>query len=116
MRLTKRREYALVYRQGMAWMGGLVVMKAMRNGLGSTRYGFSVTKKLGKAVQRNRLKRLLREAVRLQLIRPGWDIVFIVRPRAAAVNYHQLEKTVTELLARARLLQRGNEANSAGFN
>jgi len=114
--LTKRTQYALVYQQGSAYLDNLIVMKILPNRLNFSRYGFSVTKKVGKAVKRNRVKRLLKEIVRLQLIKPGWDIVFIARSRAAAVDYHQLVKTVTELLARARLLQRSNEANSAEFN
>jgi len=103
--LTNRAQYTLVYRQGKVWANSLLVMKAMPNGLSLSRYGFSVTKKVGKAVQRNRLKRLLREIMRLQSLRPGWDIVFIVRPVAVNTNYHQLERAVTKLLARAQLLE-----------
>jgi ribonuclease P protein component len=111
LRLKRRSDYALVYREGMTWLSGLVVMKAKHNRLACTRYGFSVTKRLGNAVQRNRLKRLLREIVGLQPVKPGWDIVFIARPIAVTADYHQLEDVVTTLLAKAQLLGR-NEAAS----
>lgn len=103
--LTNRAQYTLVYRQGKVWANSLLVMKAMPNGLNLSRYGFSVTKKVGKAVQRNRSKRLLREIMRRQSLKPGWDIVFIARPVAVDSDYHQLERTVTKLLARAQLLE-----------
>lgn len=105
--LTNRTQYTLVYRQGKVWANSLLVMKATPNGLCISRYGLAVTKKVGKAVQRNRVKRLLREIVRLQLLKPGWDIVFVARPVVVNADYHQLKEVVTRLLARAQLLEIG---------
>jgi len=114
--LTQRAQYNLVYQEGRAWVDDLLVLKAVPNGLSLSRYGLSVTKKVGKAVQRNRLKRLLREITRVQTVKPGWDVVFIVRPVAVTADYHQLNKAAIRLLAQARLLESNNEAVSSRFS
>jgi len=102
--LTKRTQYTLVYDEGRSWVSGLVVMKALPNGLALSRYGFSVTRRVGKAVTRNRMKRLLREILRPVSLEPGWDIVFIARPAAAAASYADIKKSITELLSQAGLI------------
>ncbi len=102
--LTKPDQYALVYSNGRSWVGSLVVMKALPNGLSLSRYGFSVSQRIGKAVTRNRVKRLLRQILRVKSLEPGWDIVFIARPLAANADYAGLEKAIDDLLSRAQLL------------
>ena len=102
--LTKTAQYAQVYENGRSWVNGLVVMRALPNGLTLTRYGLSVSKRLGGAVVRNRVKRLLREILRLAPVKEGWDIVFIARPAAAGADYAGLEKAVKDLLSQAELL------------
>ncbi len=101
--LTKTQQYTLVYDKGSSWISSSVVMKALPNGLGLSRYGFSVSRRVGNAVVRNRVKRLFREILRQAPLQTGWDIVFIARPAAASINYASLEKSINNLLAQARL-------------
>lgn len=101
--LTKTTQYASVYSKGSSWVDGLVVMKALPSGLGVSRFGLSVSRRVGNAVVRNRVKRLLREILRQTRLKPGWDIIFIARSQAAGANFHDLEKSVGALLLRAGL-------------
>ena len=111
-RLTKPEQYSLVYRQGSSKVSNLLVLRAIPNGLPASRFGFSVSKRVGNAVTRNRLKRLLREISPLMPVKSASDIVFIVRPPAARVDYATLKKTVEGLLARAGLLESKADSNS----
>jgi ribonuclease P protein component len=114
--LTKRAQYLAVYKSRKAWVNNLIVIKALPNELEFSRYGFSVAKNVGKAVVRNRVRRLLKEIVRVTSMEPGWDIVFIARPSAAAADYHQLKKSIDKLLSRAHLLIDKNEIVHTGVN
>jgi ribonuclease P protein component len=103
--ITKPKEYALVYDKGKSWACDLLVMKALPNELTLSRYGISVSKRVGNAVIRNRIKRLLREILRIAPVRPGWDIIFIARPKAASTDYASLKQAVEGLLSRAHLIE-----------
>lgn len=104
-RLAKRDHFAQVYAEGKAWAHRFLVLKARPNGLELSRFGFVVSKRLGKAVARNRLKRWLREMVRAAPTEPGWDMVFIARTQAAQATYQELKGAVEGLLWRAKLLR-----------
>lgn len=83
-----------------------MVLCALPNELPYSRFGFAVSRKIGSAVQRNRVRRRLRESIRLMQsqIAPGWDLVFIARPAITQASYHEISTTCARLLRRAQLL------------
>jgi len=108
--LTKPWQYAQVQVMGRSWSCVLLVMRAMPNNLDRSRLGFSVSKRIGKAVVRNKVKRRLREILRLVSLRPGQDIVFIARPPAAAADFTALRDAALALLSQAHLIDTARPA------
>lgn len=104
MRLTKRHEYQDLQRRGRRWSNRFVVLQAAPNRLERSRWGFTVSKRLGTAVARNTVKRRLREIARSTPVKPGWDMVVIARRDAAAATFRQLHDALSEALRRASLL------------
>lgn len=83
---------------------------------GPTRVGFSVGKRVGGAVARNRVKRRLREIARRQMlprVAPGWDLVIIAWPPAAMADSAALAAELERLVARAKVLALGSEESLA---
>ncbi len=111
--LTESRQYALVYSKGASWVSHVVVMKALPNNLALSRYGFSVSQRVGNAVTRNKIKRRLREILRVMPLKAGWDIVFVARQAAASTDYARLKKVIEDLLSRAGLLEKDNKSSVA---
>ena len=105
--LTRAAQYGVVYNKGRSWVSNLVVMKTLPNELDISRYGFSVSRRVGTSVVRNRVKRRFREILRRMPLQPGWDIIFIARSPAAKANYTNLEKLVKSLLLRAGVIREG---------
>jgi ribonuclease P protein component len=103
--LTEAKQYASVYNKGASLADKLIVLKTLSNKLSYSRYGFSVSSRIGGAVVRNRVKRRLREILRNTSLETGWDIVIIARTKAALVEYSDLKYSVYSLLLKAHIIK-----------
>jgi len=107
--LTKSKEFNKVYKSGKTVVDKYLVIYCLPNDMGITRFGFSIGKKIGKAVSRNRIKRIMREICRTNsdVIKEGFDCVIIVRPRIKeSPEYRNIEKSFFNLAAKAGLIRK----------
>lgn len=106
-RLTAAADFRRVHAQGHCWSSRIVVLCKHPNNLPWPRVGFSVSKRIGNAVVRNRTKRLMREAVRplCDLVEPGWDVIIIARHAILDADLEAIEGSTVGLLRKARLLR-----------
>jgi ribonuclease P protein component len=114
MHLKKSGDFALVHNQGK-WLGNrLLGIKSIPNGLSVSRWGIITSKRLGKAVVRNFIKRRLREIMRDLRLRQGNDIILIGRAGIVSASYLDIKNNVLRLLMQDNLLETHNENNCNG--
>lgn len=106
-RLQKNWQFKRVYRGGQALVSRSIVLYFYPNRESNNRWGFSISKKVGKSVVRHRIKRIYHEAFRQVQgkIRQGYDFIIIARRPAAVVDFHQAGEELLYLCRKGKLLK-----------
>ncbi|MFC5529593.1 ribonuclease P protein component [Cohnella yongneupensis] len=107
LRLRKREDFNVVYRYGRSFANSqFVVYWRKRGEKGTFRMGVSASSKLGGSVVRNRLRRMVKEIVRLNAgkLLNDMDLILIVRKPALSLPYKEMEGSILHVLRKAGLL------------
>lgn len=102
--LTAPEQFRQAYREGARVANERIIVHARASGTGPARVGIAVRRQLGGAVQRNRVKRRLREASAraYHALPQGMDVVIVPRTPAVGASFEELVASLTELFTRAR--------------
>lgn len=105
--LKRNKQFRYVYRKGKSIPSRRLVLIYSRARHSTVHVGFSVSKKIGNSVERNRVKRRLREAFRPMIpqMKTGYDIIFIARDAVKEAEFSAIQSTVQTLLSKAGLFK-----------
>lgn len=104
--LSKNHEFRRAYSKGKSFVSPVVVVYVLKNRCRTLRVGITTSKKIGCAVERNRARRVIREAFRETApgVRPGYDIVLVARGRTPFVKSTEVGQQLQKLLGAAGVL------------
>ena len=105
--LKKNSDFRRLYSRGKSVVTPYLVVYCRRNRGGENRLGYTVSTRLGHAVVRNRIRRRLREIVRLNApaLKQGWDLVIVARSRSVGADYRKLEAAYLQACGKLGLLR-----------
>ena len=111
--MKKNQDFQRVYRAADSRANRYLVLYRLENGLSKNRIGISVSKKVGNSVVRHHMCRLIRESYRLneKSLKPGYDLVVVVRPLAKSRSYREIESALLHLMKLQNLVQELSSEN-----
>ncbi len=108
LKINKNAQFKKVYTEGRYYVEEFLVVYIIKNSTEYNKVGFSVSKKVGKAVIRNRAKRMMKENYRMleEKLKKGNDIVITGRAKTSQADYGDIKKNLESAFTRARLLKK----------
>lgn len=105
--ICRNNDFRRIYARGKSYVSSLVVVYALKNRTKNVRVGITTSKKVGNAVQRNRSRRVIREAFRALAprVRPGFDLVLVARGKTPYVKSTDVRRQLERQLQAAGLLR-----------
>lgn len=105
--ICRNNDFRRIYARGKSYVSPLVVVYALKNRTKNVRVGITTSKKVGNAVQRNRSRRVIREAFRALAprVRPGFDLVLVARGKTPYVKSTDVRRQLKRQLQTAGLLR-----------
>lgn len=107
-RLRTNQDFLDIYRNGKNYWNRNLTIYVKKNNLEVSRFGYSITKKIGNSVERNKIRRKMKEIIRLNLdcIKQGYDIIIIPKKNTVDIKYKELENAILHLLKLSRMLKK----------
>lgn len=105
--LKENKDFKRLYYRGKSYVSPAVVTYVLKNRTNNIRYGITTSKKIGKAVKRNRARRIIRAAF-YELsseIKPGYDFIFVARTKTAFLKSNDILRCMSKQLKQAGVLK-----------
>lgn len=112
--ITRNNDFRRIYSRGKSYVSPALVVYVMKNRSNNIRVGITTSKKIGNAVQRNRSRRIIREAYRelAPNIKSGYDLIFVARGRTPYMKSPQIKKHMERALLAESILERHSRSQS----
>lgn len=112
-RLRSNMEFKQVYTGGKSYWNRNLILYVKRTNTGNTRVGYSITKKIGNSVVRNKIRRRMKEIYRLKFdyIKDNFDLIFIPKKNVVDISYKELESAMVHILRISGVLKDKSERN-----
>jgi ribonuclease P protein component len=116
--IKKNYEFKRIYKKGRSFVNPAIVVYILKNRCGFNRVGVTTSRKIGKAVMRNRARRLIHESFR-QLedkLLTGYDIVFVARTRTCLLKEQDVYRAINGIFISAKLFNSKNPQQKSPNN